>query len=66
MPSYRKAVNNMCRQCIYDPAQKGAWMEQVTECTDIGCSLYDVRPITTSGRVDVKHVVKYQRKRQKG
>ena len=61
MPSYKKAINAMCRQCLYDPEQEGAWREQVTACTDYRCALYSVRPITTSHRVDVREVVKYER-----
>jgi len=65
MASYKKAAEAMCKQCIYDAKGRGAWKEQVTECTDYLCALYDVRPITTSARVDVRSVVKYQRKAKK-
>ena len=42
--SLRKAINNKCRECIYDPYQKGSWLMQVSECTSPCCPLYSVRP----------------------
>jgi hypothetical protein len=45
-PSLRKAVNDACKACIYDPKAGGSWLQQVTECTsgEKGCPLYVVRP----------------------
>ena len=40
----RGAVNAMCKSCIYDPCQKGAWVKQVHECTATSCPLYSFRP----------------------
>ncbi len=44
--SMRKAINDMCKQCIYDPADKGNWRQQVQACTSPKCPLYDLRPIS--------------------
>ncbi len=44
--SLRKAVNNKCRECIYDPYAKGAWREQVEACTSPACPLFPVRPMS--------------------
>ena len=48
MTSLRKAINDHCRQCIYDNLAAGTWKQQVTLCSVYSCALYDVRPQTTS------------------
>ena len=42
--SLRRAVNHMCRECIYDQNASGGWRQQVTICTSFDCPLYKVRP----------------------
>lgn len=42
--SLRKAINDKCKDCIYDPKAGGTWRQQVEECTCIRCPLYPVRP----------------------
>ena len=45
--SLRKAINEMCKECIYDPlAGLGNWRQQVSACTMPRCPLYPVRPIS--------------------
>lgn len=44
-PSLRKAVNAQCRECLYDPVQRGAWREQIAACASANCSLHPVRPV---------------------
>ena len=47
MASLRKALNNKCRECIYDPKGcAGTWRQQVEACTAPSCPLYPVRPIS--------------------
>ena len=47
--SLRKAINGMCKECIYDPhVGAGSWQKQVTDCTSGGCPLYEVR-LTSRG-----------------
>ncbi|MCT2558419.1 hypothetical protein N0B51_05440 [Tsuneonella sp. YG55] len=41
----RSAVNAKCRECIYDPYQRGTWREQVAACCSANCSLHEVRPV---------------------
>lgn len=44
-PQTRKeAINEMCKECIYDPYQKGTWREQVRDCRSTGCPLHPFRP----------------------
>ena len=44
---WRKAVNEMCFQCIYDPySGNGTKWQQVTACQSTKCPLYEVRPIS--------------------
>ena len=45
MPSLRKCINDNCKDCIYDPTEKGSWRKQVEECTTYSCKLYPVRPV---------------------
>ena len=46
-PSLRKAIDNMCKSCIYDPHEPGGWRQQVTACTSPSCPLFNVRPTVT-------------------
>ena len=43
MASYKDAVQNMCKSCIYDSREPGNWVEQVTMCTATPCPLWPVR-----------------------
>lgn len=49
MTSFRKAINDKCKECIYDEYDKGTWRQQVGACTSPDCPLFSVRPIA---RVD--------------
>ena len=42
--SLRKAIDNFCKECIYDPNVKGSIVAQVRECGSKLCPLYSVRP----------------------
>ena len=43
--SLRKAINDKCRQCIYDPkAGMGTWRQQVSACSVYVCPLWPHRP----------------------
>jgi hypothetical protein len=44
MASLRQAINDKCKECIYDPNAGGQWREQVEECTSGSCPLFPVRP----------------------
>ena len=46
--SLRKAINEKCKDCIYDKCAPGNWKQQVTLCSVKSCPLYEVRPKTTS------------------
>lgn len=51
MKSLRKAINDKCRSCIYDPLSGlGNWRQQVSACTIVTCPLYPVRPVSRSKR----------------
>lgn len=43
-PSLRSAINEACRNCIYDSRGAGSWRAQVAACTAHTCPLYVVRP----------------------
>lgn len=46
--SLRKAINEKCKECIYDPdGGRGTWRQQVEACTAPWCPLFKVRPKTT-------------------
>ena len=41
------AINQKCKDCIYDPAVSGTWREQVELCTSSkSCPLWPYRPVT--------------------
>jgi hypothetical protein len=43
--SMRKAINDKCKSCIYDPlGGAGTWRQQVEACTIVECGLYPYRP----------------------
>lgn len=41
----RQAINAKCRECIYDPSQRGTWREQVAACCSANCPLHSIRPV---------------------
>lgn len=46
-PSYKQAVEDKCKECIYDPFNGvGTWREQTESCTATSCPLYVVRPVS--------------------
>lgn len=46
--SMRKAINDKCRECIYDDCAPGNWRQQTGACTVITCPLYEFRPVSKS------------------
>lgn len=53
--SLRKAIDSMCKSCIYDSSPgNGNWRQQVTACTAPKCPLYPVRPISKPKPVEVE------------
>ena len=51
-PGLRQAINNFCKQCIYDKTFEGGgtWRQQITDCTSSDCALYEVRPLTAKAK----------------
>lgn len=45
-PSFRQVINAKCKQCIYDPADRGTWRQQVEGCTVTVCALWPLRPLS--------------------
>lgn len=47
-PSMRKAINDKCRECIYDPVSgTGTWRQQVEACPCTSCPLFALRPVSS-------------------
>jgi hypothetical protein len=47
--SRTKAINDMCKMCIYDPKSEGGWRSQVEACTSVNsCPLWPYRPVTVA------------------
>lgn len=44
--SLRKAINDKCRDCIYNQSNLGNFRQQVSMCPQIECSLWVVRPVS--------------------
>jgi len=41
----QQAINQMCKECIYDPVGgEGTWKAQTEACTSPKCPLYPYRP----------------------
>jgi hypothetical protein len=48
--SLRKAIDEKCKDCIYDPlCGGGTWREQIAQCTALDCPLWPVRTGPESG-----------------
>lgn len=43
----QKAIDLKCKDCSYDPLDKGTWVEQVAICECTSCPLHPYRPIPT-------------------
>jgi hypothetical protein len=57
--SLRKAINDKCKECLYDPLSGGGtWRQQIAACTSPGCPLYPVRPLP-HGKAANRFVVDY-------
>jgi hypothetical protein len=48
--SLRKAINDKCKDCIYDPVEDGTWLKQVENCEIDTCPLWRVRPVTLASK----------------
>lgn len=44
--SRKKAINDYCRSCSFDPSQNGSFQEQITICPVLSCELWPLRPMT--------------------
>jgi hypothetical protein len=56
--SRTKAINDMCKMCIYDHKAPGTWREQVEACTSVNsCPLWPYRPVSVS-TVNVNRKIK--------
>lgn len=42
--SLRKAINDKCKSCIFDPLAAGNWKQQAHLCSCYDCPLWPVRP----------------------
>jgi len=42
-PSLRIAIDAKCKDCLYDPAERGGWRQQVEACGCTDCPLFAVR-----------------------
>ena len=50
MISLRKAINEKCKDCIFDPqCGGGTWRAQVAQCSARNCPLWPIRPAPSSG-----------------
>jgi hypothetical protein len=41
-----KAINEKCRECIYDSSCPGTWRQQIAACTSPKCPLFPYRPLS--------------------
>jgi hypothetical protein len=53
--SLRKAINDKCKDCIYDPlAGTGNWRKQVHSCIDTACPLHPYWPMSVPRQKQAK------------
>lgn len=52
MASYKDAVYAKCKDCCYDPLDRGTWRQQVEACTVKICPLWELRPKSTVEKED--------------
>lgn len=45
--SRKAAIDQHCKECIYDSYSPGTWRRQVEKCTSKNCALYPFRPTPT-------------------
>ena len=45
MASLRKAIDDHCRDCLYDKTGYGSAAQQIEACTAFQCKLWPVRPV---------------------
>jgi hypothetical protein len=53
MASLKKAIEEKCKDCIYDDTKNsglGSWRQQVEACPCTDCPLWPVRPVTVKTR----------------
>ncbi len=50
--SLRKAINNKCKDCIYDKFDKGTWRGQVSACLSDDCALHPYRPVDSATKAE--------------
>ena len=48
MASLKQAIADKCKDCTYDPLDKGTWRDQVERCKIKSCALWPVRPMTVA------------------
>ena len=44
----RSAIDEKCKDCIFDELAKGNWRQQVTLCSVYSCPLWSVRPVSSA------------------
>ena len=49
----KTAINEKCKECLYDPEVEGTWRMQVEACELTDCALYPYRPKSRSKMPDM-------------
>jgi len=44
--SRKQAIEEYCKECSYDPEDKGTWRQQIEACVMTDCPLYEFRPVS--------------------
>lgn len=48
MASLKQAIRAKCKDCTYDPADRGTYLQQIENCRVTKCALWPVRPVTVA------------------
>jgi len=50
--SRKKAIDDFCKECNFDPLDRGNWRQQITSCTMTDCPLYAYRPKSSGKSIE--------------
>jgi len=54
--SLTSAVKQNCKDCTYDPSDKGTFLQQIEACAITVCALHEYRPLTRETREKLQQI----------
>ena len=50
----QQAINEKCKDCIYDETSGGTWRKQISDCLATDCTLHAYRPLDRARQAEKK------------